>query len=709
LETITLNIDGHEVKTGKGKTVLEAALDAGIYIPSLCHHPDLSPLGACRLCIVDIEGMRGLPTSCTTLAAEGMVVKTRTPQIEHIRRIAMELILAAHPPDCLVCPQNLNCQLQAVAQYLGVSEHRLRPSIKEFPLNTGNPLFEHDLDKCILCGRCVRACYELRGVGVLSFIKRGKETYIGTAFDHPLADAGCRFCGACIEVCPTGALRDKYGLLEAGGSRQAALVPCKHACPAGIDIPRYIRFINQNRYSEAAAVIREKVPFPKVLGYVCNHPCETVCRRLDINEAIAIKGLKRFATERDTGKWKKGDNKSPATGKRVAVVGSGPAGLTAAYYLSKLGHSITVFEALPVTGGMLRVGIPEYRLPKAVLDEELEEIKQAGFDIQTDTRIESLDSLFKQGYDAVFIAIGAHKGVKIGVEGEDSPGVMDAITLLREVNLGRKVSLGKKVAVIGGGNVAIDAARTALRLGTKDVTIIYRRTRNEMPASAEEVDCALEEKVNIAYLAAPTKIWKENGVVKLQCVRMELAEPDASGRRRPVPIQGSEFTEDYDTVIAAIGQMPDVPEGFKVATERGNRLKVIDNYSVTISQGIFAGGDAVTGPDSIISAIAAGRKGAIAIDKYLGGSGIIDEELATVEEPEAWLGCEPGFAHQQRQKMPCLPLEQRLDNFSEVENGYSEESAIKEAQRCLQCDLRLKISPVKFPPKRDSTKGSQQD
>jgi len=491
LETITLNIDGHKVITEKGKTVLEAALDAGNYIPSLCHHPDLSPLGACRLCIVEIEGIRGLPTACTTLAAEGMIVKTITPQIEHIRRIAMELILAAHPPDCLVCPQNLNCQLQAVAQYLGISEQRLRLRPKDIPLNTDNPLFEHDLDKCILCGRCVRACYELRGVGVLSFIKRGKETYIGTAFDRSLADAGCRFCGACIEVCPTGALRDKNGLLEAGDSREAALVPCQHACPAGIDIPRYIHFIGQNRYSEAAAVIREKVPFPRVLGYVCDHPCETVCRRLEINEAIAIKGLKRFAAERDSGAWKKNSKKAPPTDKRVAIVGSGPAGLTTAYYLSKLGHSVIVFEALPVPGGMLRVGIPEYRLPKEVLDAEIEEIKQESFNIKTDTKIESLDSLFKQGYDAVFLAIGAHQGTKMRVEGEDSPGVMDAIAFLREVSLGRKVQLGNRVAVIGGGNVAIDAARTALRLGAEDVTIIYRRTRNEMPASAEEVEGAL--------------------------------------------------------------------------------------------------------------------------------------------------------------------------------------------------------------------------
>ncbi|MFW0859953.1 MAG: FAD-dependent oxidoreductase [Dehalococcoidia bacterium] len=729
METITLNIDGYEVKTEKGKTVLEAALDAEIYIPNLCYHPDLSPLGACRLCVVEIEGMRGLPAACTTLATERMVVKTGTSQLKHIRRIAMELMLAGHPPDCLVCSQNLNCELQAVAQYLGITQQRLRTRPKDIPVNASNPLFEHDLSKCILCGRCVRACYELRGVGVLSFIKRGRETHIGTAFDRSLSDADCIFCGACIEVCPTGALKDKAGLLEAGNGREAALVPCKYACPAGIDVPRYIRFISEKKYSEALAVIREKVPFPGVLGHVCDHPCEVICRRDEVNEAVAIRNLKRFAVERGRGliatevteEMKKGrrgliatkndgqdarpTKKASPTGKRVAIVGSGPAGLTAAYYLSKLGHAITVFEALPVLGGMMRVGIPEYRLPREVMESEIQEIVQVGVDIQTNTRIESLDDLLEQGYQSIFLAIGAHLGTKMGVEGEDAPGVIEAISFLREVSLGRRVRLGDRVAVIGGGNVAIDAARTALRLDGKEVTILYRRTRAEMPASTEEIDGALEEGVNIVYLVAPNKIWNENGVLRLQCIRMELGEPDASGRRRPVPIKGSEFITEYNTVIAAIGQMLEIPENFQVATERGN-IKINAN-SVTSREGVFAGGDAVTGPASVIKAIAAGRKGAIAIDKYLGGSGIIDEELSPIEEPKAWLGRKTNFAHQQRCEMSHISVGQRLNSFDEIEKGYDEEAASKESLLCLQCDLRLRISAVKFPPKRGSMKGGR--
>lgn len=708
METIALNIDGREVKTERGKSVLKAALDAGIYVPNLCYHPDLSPWGGCRLCVVEVAGMRGFPTACTLQAENGMAVKTRTPQVDQIRCIAIELMLASHPQDCLVCTQNLNCELQAVAQYLGITKQPLRIRPKKTPVNTANPLFDHDLDKCILCGRCVRACYELRGVGVLSFMVRGRQTRISTAFDRPLTDANCIFCGACVEVCPTGALRDKDGLLESGRKREAVLVPCKNTCPAGIDVPRYIRFISENKYSEATAVIREKVPFPYVLGLVCNHPCEVVCRRRDINGAICIRSLKRFAVEREGKLHQKNSKKAPSTDKKVAIVGAGPAGLTAAYYLSKLGHSVTVFEALPVLGGMLRVGIPEYRLPKEALDAEINEIKQVGFDIKTDTRVESLDDLFAQGYQAIFLAIGAHQGSKIGVEGDDSSGVIDAIALLRQVSLGERVRLGDKVAVIGGGNVAIDAARTSLRLGSKDVTMIYRRTRAEMPASPEEVDAALEEGVHIVYLATPNKIWNENGVARLQCIRMELGEVDASGRRRPVPIKDSEFITGYDSVIAAIGQMLKVPDTFKVATGRGGAIKT--SHSVITSQkGVFAGGDAVTGPASVIEAIASGRKGAISIDKYLGGSGVIDEELASVGDPKAWVGFKGDFAHLHRYEIPCIPAGQRLGDFDEVEKGYDEETALKESLRCLQCDLRLKISSVELPSKRYSLKGAWQD
>jgi NADPH-dependent glutamate synthase beta subunit-like oxidoreductase/NAD-dependent dihydropyrimidine dehydrogenase PreA subunit/ferredoxin len=701
---ITLDIDGHKVKTEEGKTVLQAALEAQIYIPSICAHPNLSPFGACRLCVVEIKGLRGLPTACTTEAADGMSIKTKTAQINSVRRIAMELMLASHPADCLSCTQNLNCELQAMAQYLGITEERWKKSIKKFPINTANPLFNHDLNKCILCGRCVRACYELRGIGVLSFMKRGKESYIGTALDCSLSDANCKFCGACVQVCPTGAIEDKKGLLEVGASREEMLLPCKYNCPAEIDIPRYLRLIAAKKYSEATAVIREKVPFPLVLGRVCIHPCEEVCRRDEVDEAISIRSLKHFAAERDTGLWKGQAKKAPPTGKRVAIIGSGPAGLTAAYYLTKFGHSVTVFEALPVVGGMMRVGIPGYRLPREVLEKEIDEIKSFGLEIKTETRVESLDELFQKGFHAIFLAIGAHKGIKMGVDGEDAPGVIECTDFLRKVSLGEKVQLGENVAVIGGGNAAIDAARTVLRLKAKKVTIIYRRTRAEMPAAPEEIDGALEEGVEITYLAAPTKIWNSSNTVKLECCRMELGEPDASGRRRPVPIKNSEFVASYSSVIAAIGQMPEIPEGFQVAISRENRFKIDPESCATSREGVFAGGDAVTGPASVIEAIAAGRKGARAIDKYFGGSGILDEELIPVIEANGCLGREEGFVPRSREKVPHTPIKKRVLGFTQVEGSYKEEAAIKESSRCLQCDLRLDISQVELPPKRTSTK-----
>ena len=702
METITLNIDGHEVKTERGKSVLKAALEAGLYIPNLCYHPDLSAWGSCRLCVVEVTGIRGLPTSCTLNAENGMVVKTQSPVLAQTRKTALELMLASHPQECLECTQNLNCELQAMAQYLGITKSKLRVLPKNIPPNNTNFLFDHDMNKCILCGRCVRACYELRGVGVLSFINRGKQTYIGTAFDKPLADANCVFCGACAQVCPTGAITDKSGILEWGKTREAALVPCKNACPAGIDVPRYIRFITQNKYAEATAVVREKAPFPMVLGMVCNHPCEEVCRRQDICGSIGIRPLKRFAAEREAQLAPPG--KAPLTGKKVAVVGAGPAGLTAAFYLSKLGHSVTVFEALPVTGGMLRVGIPEYRLPKKVLDAEIKGIQKAGFEIKTNSRIESPDELFSQGYQAVYMAIGAHQGNKIGVPGDDSAGVIDAVALLRDISLGKKINLGNRVAVIGGGNVAMDAARTALRLGSKEVTIIYRRTKAEMPANPEEIEDAEKEGIKFTYLATPTKISNENGTVKAQCIRMELGPVDASGRRSPVPIQGSEFVTEFDSVVAAIGQKLQAPEKFNLEKGKGDSIKIWSD-AVTSQKGIFAGGDIVLGPQTVIKAIASGRQGASAIDKYLGGSGIIDEVLAPIEEPNPCIGNKGDFAYLKREEIPCLALNQRLSDFAEVEKGYADENGLKEADRCLQCDLRLKISPMKFPPKKGSTKG----
>ena len=463
--------------------------------------------------------------------------------------------------------------------------------------------------------------------------------------------------------------------------------PCSHTCPAGVDVPRYVRFIGDGRFAEAVAVVREKIPFPSVCGYICTHPCEAKCRRGQLDEAIAIRALKRFATEHDNGLWKQNSRVAPATNKRVAIVGSGPAGLTAAYYLAKLGHSVTVFEALPEPGGMMRVGIPDYRLPKDVLRAEIEEIRSVGVEIRTNTRVDSPQGLLEQGYDAVFLAIGAHQAVRLGIEGEDSPKVKEGLSFLRDVGLGREVELGSRVAVIGGGNVAIDSARTALRLGAKEVTIVYRRTRAEMPASPEEIDGALAEGVNIHFLAAPVRIISRNKGLRLECIRMKLGAVDASGRQGVEPIEGSEFTMGFNTVIAAIGQRPELPALIGLATGRGNTIQVDPDSLATGKEGIFAGGDVVSGPATVIEAIADGRQAAISVDRYLGGSGVIDETLAP---PEGEVAPVEEAEEKRRLPIPALPLEQRHNSFAEVELSLDDGVAIEEARRCLRCDLEEK-------------------
>jgi formate dehydrogenase beta subunit len=697
LESIKLKIDGRDIETQKGKSILEASLDAGVYIPHLCYHPDLSPIGACRLCIVEVDGMEGFPTSCTTPALDGMIVKTKTEKIDHMRRLAMELMLAGHPADCGTCIKYLNCELQSLKQYLGCEDLSVKRRSKLFSINTGNPLFVHDANKCIVCGRCVRACHELRGVGVLFYKKKGKETYIGTASDLPLADSGCRFCGACAEVCPTGAIMDKEELTK-GKSRKTALVPCRYTCPAEIDVPRYIRFIQEKDYSAATAVIREKVPFPKVLGYVCDHPCETVCRRGEVNQSISIRELKRFAAEHDEERlWEKNSNKKPPTDKKAAIIGSGPAGLTAAYYLSNQGHAVTVFESLPLAGGMMRFGIPEYRLPRNVLDSEIRDIENMGVEIKANTHIESIDKLFEEGYAAVLVAVGTHKGQKLLIPGADSERVLISIDFLRDVNLGEKVDIGGRVVALGGGNVAFDCARVARRLGAEQVHIACLECRSDMLASCDEIDQGEEEGISIHPSKTPTQILSENGrIIGVEFLDVESFSFDEDKNLKIEVCENSQHVLEADTVIFAIGQRPEIPEGFGLDTAAGNLIEV-DSYTFNTSrEGVFAAGDAVTGTSSLIKAIASGRKGAIAVDKFLEGNGNIDEELAPHSEPKKCLGPGEGFASMNRCEVSCILLEERLQSFCKVVRDMDEETADYESRRCLQCDLRLKIKLVKF-------------
>jgi len=465
--------------------------------------------------------------------------------------------------------------------------------------------------------------------------------------------------------------------------------PCQAACPLHMDIREYVDLVAQGRIMEALQVIRSGNPFPSICAYVCTHPCEEACRRQQVDKPIAIRALKRFAVEFGGDRMIHAEAETTHP-EKVAIVGSGPAGLACAYYLRKLGYLVTIFEAHSELGGMLRVGIPQYRLPREVLDTEVQRLTQMGVEIRTSSRVVSLDLLFDLGYKAIFITIGAHQSLKMDIEGEDSPGVIDGATFLREINLGLKPSLGNKVAVVGGGNVAIDAARTAARLGAKKVTILYRRSRDEMPADPAEVKLALEEGIDAKLLVAPTKVKREKGKLRVTCIRMELGEPDASGRRRPEPVKGSEFDEKYDSLIVAIGQAPHTPKEFRVSMGKGSTIQV-DPVTLTTNRiGVFAGGDAVTGPATVTEALAAGRLAASRIDDYL------QHRYPTAgKEGETLSGDLPSETIEMIKKVgriepPILPPEARK-GFKPEEQVYDWETAINEARRCLRCGMGAEI------------------
>jgi formate dehydrogenase (NADP+) beta subunit len=696
-ERVKLNIDGRDIEARRGQSLLEAALAAGIYIPHLCHHPDLQPIGACRLCIVQIEGRDGLPPSCVTPVENDLRVRTTTEEIGRLRKMAMELMLAGHPADCGTCIKYLNCELQSLKQYIPSDPLTVKRRAKLFPVNTDNPLFVHDPNKCVVCGRCVRACSELRGVGTLYYKKKGRETYIGTAADLPLGESGCRFCGACAEVCPTGSILDK-GELAKGKSRKAVLVPCRYTCPAEIDVPRYIRFIREKDYSAALAVVREKVPFPKVLGYVCDHPCEGVCRRGEVNQPVAIRELKLFAAgQGKEGLWENNPVRQEASGKKAAVIGSGPAGLTAAYYLARQGHSVTVMECLPRAGGMLRWGIPEYRLAREVIDSEIEYIQKAGVEIRTGARVESLNQLFEEGYQAVLVAVGTHKGQKLPIPGSNYKRALIGVDFLREANLGNKVDIGRKVVVLGGGNVAFDCARVALRLGAEGVHIACLESRDQMLAAAEEITQGEEEGIAVHPSQTATRILGAEGqICGVEFLDVQSFSFDEDQKLQIETRENSAHVLEADSVIFAIGQRPDIPAGFGLSTVRGDLIEM-DPYTLATSrEGVFAAGDAVNGTSSGIKSIASGRKVAIAIDRFLGGSGNIDQSLAPRSELNLVLRPVCDFARLERYKEICPGPDMRRKGFCHAVRGMESDAADRESQRCLQCDLRLKITPVKF-------------
>ena len=473
---------------------------------------------------------------------------------------------------------------------------------------------------------------------------------------------------------------------------------CQHICPLSQDVPCYIGLIAQGKFEEAIKIVRKENPLPLICGRVCHHPCEDKCSAGEGGDPISIRSLKRLLADYEIKHSIKFEEKPKKDREeRVAVIGSGPGGLTCAHYLALEGYNVTIFESQPIAGGMLAVGIPEFRLPKDILQRDIEKIKKLGVEIKLNTTIGKdiqLSDLRKE-YKAIFIAVGAHKGLKMNIPGEDSEGVLDAVDFLRDINLGREVNIGDRVIIIGGGNSAIDAARVAKRLG-KDINILYRRTKAEMPAIKSEIEEAIDEDIEIQFLAAPTKILSGNGKIEaIECIRMELGDIDSSRRKRPIPIPGSEFTIEVDTLIPAISQEPDLSlitndDGLKIS--KWNSIEVNPETFYTNVEGIFAGGDVVTGPNTVTDAMAHGKIAALMIDKYIRGEKL--ERIYEVTRPAIHVEpvqlSEEEIEKLKKPEMSLIPFSQRIGSFKEVELGFTEDEAILEAKRCLRCDLEKK-------------------
>ncbi|OGF58786.1 MAG: hypothetical protein A2Y62_09815 [Candidatus Fischerbacteria bacterium RBG_13_37_8] len=732
---IKLEINGKTIEVKEGMTILEACHLAEIYIPALCWHPYISlhePLQPsekiyiadkefvnqsgedidCNLCVVRIEGVNELQLSCRTLVQDGMKITTDSPAIKDARQHHLAKILAYHPHACLTCAQKEGCsltqcssnvpeaerccwkfgkcELEKICDYIGIPIYTQKYLVPTESRNFDDKLFLRKYDVCIGCRRCVRVCEEVRGIGALGYIIGNGKNLVGSK-SKSLDDTYCRYCGACIELCPTGALKDR---IEIGAKFET---PCKTGCPIHLPVADYIHAICTGDYQTAALLIQSSTPLGRTLGYVCFHPCEEICMRTNVNnEPLAVCALKRFAMEHA------GDPPTPQkqpTGKRIAIIGSGPSGLSAAYYLAMAGYQVEIFEVEPEIGGMLRYGIPGYRLPREILNKDIADITNMGVVIHTGHRVEQVDDLMKE-YDAVFTAIGLQKAKRIPVPGSDHNDVLWGLDFLKAVNAGAETIVsGKNVVIIGGGNVAMDVALSTVRLGADKITIACLESYEEMPAYRWEIKEAEEEGVAIINSVGPESIIIENnrimGISLIKCTSVFNEQKEFAPTFNP----DEKSHLDCNMIIFAVGQDSDKNwlQSNAIESHSSGFIKVNKNDLQTPKKGIFAGGDIVTGPLSVVNAIASGKAAAEQIDKYLGGDGVIDTGYETVVS-DYKLKQIANFLNLSRTEMPLLSLNDRLVSFKVIECGYTADMAMKEAERCMRCNLREMIPLSPMPP-----------
>ena len=687
LNELSFYLDGTQIPFIPGQSILDAAEAADIFIPHLCHHHDLPDIGACGMCVVECSGK--ITKACATKAENGMQVISKSDALDHIRAVAMSLMLAAHIDDCNSCPKYLKCEFQSLIQQQGATSN-LRRASRGLLQDERNPLIIRDMDRCVACGRCVRVCAEVRGVGALTYADDEQGRKLITTKGNDLLSSNCRFCGACVEVCPTGALRDKDGVFSERFTRGEKLVPCSWECPAHLDIPEYIRFIRDGRMDLAMLKIMERAPLPHSLGAICMRFCENKCRRQYVDAPVSICALKRFVADGCEDSWKTSVTPLPLNGKKVAVVGAGPTGLTAAWFLRLKGYGVKIYEQLPEPGGMMRYGMPEYRLSCAELKADIDTILSIGIELECNAEI--YDRVQLESYDAVLWCGGAKNGARLPLDGADSKAALTGIEFLRNIRMGATPDIGKNVLVLGGGDVAFDCARSAIRLGAS-AAVCCLEPEESMTSSDQERRDGVEEGVKIYAGRTFERLVKSNdcilGMVTKRVERFEVID----GKLTVIKEPDSEELIECDTVIFAVGQRVSIPDSMHLSVN--SRGQAVIDDGCRMDSKYFAAGDAVTGTSSVAQATGWGQKAAAAIDRFLGGTGDVIPSFTPHHEKDPDVSANIYF-NSLRETGGTLSAQERRHSFEPYENCLDAGHVMAQAGRCLQCDLRCELKRPRF-------------